>query len=194
MKILTTGEGGMALTNIPELYERMKLLRSHGITRNMDHMVHRSKGPWYYEQLELGFNYRITDIQAALGISQLNRLEEFILRRNKLAQNYDEALIEKKIRKQKLPKDVLSARHLYIIRVSAQNHVKFFEEMRREGIGVNLHYIPVHLQPYYQSLGFFLGQFPKAENYALEAISLPMYPDLSDTSQAQVIELIRKLI
>ena len=129
----------MALTNIPELYERMKRLRSHGITRNTDQMICRSEGPWYYEQLELGFNYRMTDLQAALGISQLKRLKEFVSRRNELAQKYDEVLNDLNIQKQKVPNEVVSSRHLYIIRVSAQHHLKIFEELRSEGVGVNLH-------------------------------------------------------
>jgi UDP-4-amino-4,6-dideoxy-N-acetyl-beta-L-altrosamine transaminase len=194
VKIITTGEGGMALTNDPEIYERMARLHTHGITRDSERMSREPDGPWYYEQLELGFNYRMTDIQASLGLSQLERLEKFVVRRNQLAQRYDEALANMPVRTQHLPADVMTTRHLYIIRVPAHKHLKIFKTFRNEGIGVNLHYMPVHLQPYYRKLGFIEGDFPEAEAYEKEAISLPLYPDLTNDEQDQIITLLGSLV
>ena len=170
----------MALTNDKELADRMARLRSHGITRDSKQLTHEPDGPWYYEQLELGFNFRMTDIQAALGLSQLGRLEEFVVRRNELAQRYDEALAEITVQLQKVPDDVYSARHLYVIRVPSERHCNIFKSLRDKGIGVNLHYMPVHLQPYYREIGFQEGDFPKAEKYGQEAISLPLFPIMTD--------------
>ena len=194
VKIITCGEGGMALTNDKELADRMARLRSHGITRDSKQLTYEPDGPWYYEQLELGFNFRMTDIQAALGLSQLGRLEEFVVRRNELAQRYDEALAEITVQLQKVPDDVYSARHLYVIRVPSEQHCNIFKSLRDKGIGVNLHYMPVHLQPYYRKLGFQEGDFPEAEKYSQEAISLPLYPSLSDSKQDHVIATLRSLI
>ena len=194
VKIITTGEGGMALTNEQEIFEHMAQLRTHGITRDSEYMTCEPEGPWYYEQLELGFNYRMTDIQATLGLSQLERLEKFVVRRNQLAQRYDEALANMPVRTQHLPADVMTTRHLYIIRVPAQKHLKIFKTFRNEGIGVNLHYMPVHLQPYYRKLGFIEGDFPEAEAYEKEAISLPLYPDLTNDEQDQIITLLGSLV
>ncbi len=187
VKIITTGEGGMLLTNDPELHRRMARLRTHGITRDPDQMTREPEGPWYYEQLELGFNYRMTDMQAALGLSQLERLEEFVDTRNALARRYDEALEDLPLRKQKVPKEVWPARHLFVIRVPTQRHRVVFESLHSAGIGVNVHYIPVHLHPYYRSFGFVEGYFPESEAYAQEAVSLPLYPDLSHEAQDHVI-------
>jgi dTDP-4-amino-4,6-dideoxygalactose transaminase len=155
-------------------------------------MSRRSKGSWYYEQLELGFNYRMTDIHAALGLSQLDRLEEFVIRRNDLAQRYDSALVNIPVQLQIIPKDVYSARHLYVVRVNAKQHRSLFEAFRSEGVGVNLHYIPVHLQPYFRNLGFKEGLFQESEDYGQEAISLPLYPDLSHEEQDKVIEVLTR--
>ena len=192
VKIITTGEGGMALTNSADLHRRMSHLRSHGITRDLNLLAHRSKGPWYYEQLELGFNYRMTDIQAALGLSQLERLDYFVRRRNELAADYDKSLTQLWIRRQQVPDDVVSARHLYVIRVPADQHRELFESMYKWGIGVNLHYIPVHLQPYYRGQGFFEGQFPESEAYGEEAISLPLYPEIEPHQHDQVIDFLSR--
>ena len=194
VKIITCGEGGMALTNDKELADRMARLRTNGITRDPKQMTREPLGPWYYEQLELGFNYRMTDMQAALGLSQLDSLEEFVARRNELAHRYDEALENFPIKRQMVPEDVYSAKHLYVIRVPSQLHLKLFENLRREEIGVNLHYMPVHLQPYYRSLGFQEGDFPETEAYAREAISLPLYPGLSDDEQDHVLTTLKRLI
>ena len=194
VKIITSGEGGMALTNEKKLSDHMARLRTHGITRDSKQLNHEPDGPWYYEQLELGFNFRMTDIQAVLGLSQLGRLEEFVVRRNELAQRYDEDLAEITVQLQKIPDDVYSARHLYVIRVPSEQHCDIFKSLRYKGIGVNLHYMPVHLQPYYRDLGFHEGDFPEAEKYGQEAISLPLFPSLTDSEQDHVIVTLRSLI
>ena len=194
VKIITTGEGGMALTNDPEIYEHMARLRSHGITSNPKHMTIESSEPWYYEQIELGFNYRMTDIHAALGLSQLERLDEFVEKRNELTQNYEEAFADDPIQRQVVPEETHSARHLYVIRVHKHQHLSLFEKFRGEEIRVNLHYMPVHLQPYYLKLGFQEGDFPEAEKYGKEAISLPMFLKLTAEKQNRVITTLKDFI
>jgi UDP-4-amino-4,6-dideoxy-N-acetyl-beta-L-altrosamine transaminase len=194
VKIITTGEGGMALTNDPEIKEKMELFRSHGITRNPEYLTHESDDPWYYEQLELGYNYRMSDIQATLGVSQLKRLDEFVEQRNELSQKYDEAFADIPVKRQVLPDETYSARHLYIIRVPKKERLNLFKILRSEGIGVNLHYMPVHLQPYYRSLGFQDGMYPEAENYGKEAISLPLYPKLTKEKQNRVITILKDFL
>ena len=194
VKIITTGEGGMALTNDNKLSNRMLRLRSHGITRDPEEMVSKSRGPWYYEQLNLGFNYRMTDIQAALGISQLNRLTRFVARRNELALRYNNAFNKLGINRLVVTEHNYSARHLYVIRVPANQHLRIFNALQNEGIGVNLHYMPVHLQPYYRKLGFEEGDFPESEAHGREAISLPLHPGLSEEEQQHIIEILGNLI
>jgi dTDP-4-amino-4,6-dideoxygalactose transaminase len=198
VKIITTGEGGMVLTNRQDLYEKLVRLRSHGITRDPDLMKERSPGPWYYQQIELGFNYRMTDIQAALGASQMVRLEKFIERRRALAARYDDAL---KVLPLTLPwqhPDARSAWHLYVIRLKLdtirKTHLQVFTELRTAGIQVNLHYIPVHTQPYYLDRGFAWGDFPDAERHYREAISLPMFFGLSGEQQDYVIDTLTKAV
>ncbi|MUG97028.1 UDP-4-amino-4,6-dideoxy-N-acetyl-beta-L-altrosamine transaminase [Scytonema sp. UIC 10036] len=198
VKIITTGEGGMVLTNQEDLYQKLIRLRSHGITRNVDLMQGKPDGSWYYEQLDLGFNYRMSDIQAALGVSQLQRLDEFVKRRRFLAERYNQML-------QGLPvvlpwqhPETESSRHLYVIRLKLdkinKTHHQVFEELRQAGIGVNLHYIPVHTQPYYQQLGFNLGDFFEAESYYQESISLPIYYELPVDSQSQIVTFLKKVL
>jgi UDP-4-amino-4,6-dideoxy-N-acetyl-beta-L-altrosamine transaminase len=194
VKIMTTGEGGMALTNSAEIAERVKRLRAHGITRDPTKMTRTPDGPWYYEQIELGFNYRMTDIHAALGLSQLSRLNALVGRRNELARRYDDAFAKLPIQRQELLDAVYSARHLYVIRVPATMHRGLFEHLRAEGIGVNLHYIPVHLQPEYRRLGFREGQYPQAEQYYREAMSLPMYSALTDEQHGRVAEVVTRVM
>ena len=194
VKIITTGEGGMALTNNSDLCLRMSLLRAHGITRSREKFERKSEGPWYYEQHELGFNYRMTDLQAALGLSQLNRLQEVVARRNQLAQRYEGSLVKLPVRFQKIPVKIQSARHLFVIRVLAEQHGTLFKSLLDAGIGVNLHYLPVHLQPYYRQLGFAEGLFPEAEAYGEEAITLPLYPSMDNEQQDYIIDVLTQLI
>lgn len=192
VKIITTAEGGLALTNDDALAEKMNLYRSHGVTRDQNLMTHEPDGPWYYQQVELGYNYRMTELQAALGISQIERLDAFVARRHELAKRYDALLQELPVTTPWQHPDSYSGLHLYVIRLQLdkidKTHRKVFEGLREQGIGVNLHYIPVHTQPYYQNMGFKQGDFPEAELYYTEAISLPMYQGLVDEQQDQVVQ------
>jgi UDP-4-amino-4,6-dideoxy-N-acetyl-beta-L-altrosamine transaminase len=195
VKILTTGEGGMLLCNRPELDKALRRLRSHGVTRDPAELECAEPDPWYYEQLELGFNYRITDIQAALGLSQLDRLDQFIARRRALAARYDAALAGLPLVTPAQDPAGRSAYHLYPVWIDAVRAGKsrraVFDALRAAGIGVNVHYFPVYLQPYYRRLGFAPGLCPQAERYYAGAISLPMYAALSDVQQDQVIAAVR---
>ena len=190
VKIITTGEGGLATTNKPQLAQRMAELRSHGIVREPERFEQSAAGPWVYEQQNLGFNYRITDMQAVLGLSQLQRLDEIVEERNRQLQHYQELLADLPVQLLKIPDDVLSSVHLAVIRLqqaTAQKHLRVFKGLRSAGVGVQLHYSPVHLQPYYRALGFAEGQFPEAEAYASSAISLPLFPGLSAVDQQRVV-------
>ena len=187
VKIITTAEGGVALTNDPALAARMASLRSHGITRDSSLMQSPSDGPWYYQQLELGFNYRMTDMQAALGCSQIKRLDDYVARRHRIAQRYDSKLAQLDVTLPHQSSDSHSALHLYPVQVDPAKRLQVFTALREAGIGVNVHYIPVHRQPYYDALGFRAGQFPNAERYYAGAISLPMFPTLTETDQDTVI-------
>ncbi len=198
VKIITAGEGGMALTNDEGLAEHMVMLRSHGITREASRLVDVSFGPWYYEQQMLGFNYRMTDIQAALGTSQLARLGSYIERRNVLAQRYDHALRDLPLQIPTVQEGNRSAFHLYVVRLKLnatdKAHRQVFESLRQRGVGVNLHYMPVHLQPYYRDRGFAPGQYPEAEAHGQEAITLPMYSSLTDQQQDQVVDSLYQIL
>jgi len=198
VKIITTGEGGMALTNDGELAERMAMLRTHGITRNPNKFMQPYAAPWHYEQQMLGFNYRMTDIQAALGASQLERLDKYIERRNALALRYDHALKGLSLQLPTIRPGNRSAFHLYVVRlknnVPLKSHRQVFEQMRDQGIGVNLHYMPVHLQPYYRERGYSPGQYPEAEAHGAEAITLPLYSGLSEQEQDQVVSALKKAL
>ena len=191
VKIITTAEGGMSLTNDDHLAEKMNLHRSHGVTRDQNLMTHEPDGPWYYQQVELGYNYRMTELQAALGVSQMERLDAFVARRHELAKRYDALLQDLPIITPWQHPDSYSGLHLYVIRLQLdkidKNHRQVFEGLRKQGIGVNLHYIPVHTQPYYQNMGFKQGDFPVSERYYSEAISLPMYQGLTDQQQSEVV-------
>ena len=193
VKIVTTGEGGMVLTNDKEVHEKLLLYRSHGITRDTKLMTRPVDGPWYYQQIELGFNYRMTDMQAALGYSQMQKVDEFVSRRRYLAKRYDELL--KNINNIQLPdqnEDTDSSWHLYVVRVDfskiSKTKQQIFAEMKDRGICLNLHYIPVHTQPYYKNMRFEDGDFPNSEKYYEEAFTLPLYYSLTDEQQDYIVK------
>lgn len=193
VKIITTGEGGMALTNDDALSKRLRMLRSHGVTNVRADMAERPHVEiWNYQQIDLGFNYRMTDIQAALGLSQAQQLDTFVTRRRAIAKYYDERLSGQPLVVPWQHRDTLSSYHLYVIRLKLdeirRTHRQIYDAMHAANIGVNLHYIPVHLQPYYESLGFSRGCYPEAERYFSDAVTLPIYPALTDTQQDFIIE------
>lgn len=198
VKIVTTAEGGAALTNDKALADKMALYRSHGITRDEALMENPSHGGWYYEQVDLGFNYRMTELQAALGVSQMSRLASFVAARHQLANRYNEKLAHLPITLPYQLADTYSGLHLYVIRLNlsaiTKSHKQVFDELRATGIGVNLHYIPVHLQPYYQRMGFNVGDFPEAERYYAEAISIPMFHGMSHEQQDEVVKQLTTIL
>jgi UDP-4-amino-4,6-dideoxy-N-acetyl-beta-L-altrosamine transaminase len=201
VKIITTAEGGMALTNDAAVADRMALLRSHGITRDASKMTKASEGDWYYQQIDLGLNYRMTEMQAALGVSQMQRLDDYVQLRHELAVRYDELLSDLPVQIPCRASYSYSALHLYVIRVAATasaNRAEVFHSLRSQGIGVNVHYIPVHKQPYYEKLGLQVGydalSFPHANAYYEQAISLPLYATLSFAQQDEVVVALRKTL
>jgi len=198
VKIITTGEGGMILTNQRPLYEKLTQLRTHGITRDAHAMATPPVGPWDYHQIDLGYNYRMTDIQAALGLSQTQRLDEFVQKRHSLVKVYNDGLRDLPLIRPYQHPDTDSAYHLYVVRLieteAPISRLQFFQKLQEAGIKVNVHYIPVHLQPYYRQLGFRLGDFPEAESYYAQAVTLPLYNDLSEGDQSYVIETVRRLL
>jgi UDP-4-amino-4,6-dideoxy-N-acetyl-beta-L-altrosamine transaminase len=198
VKIITTGEGGMAMTNDDQLANAMGLLRSHGITRDPGQMTHAPDGGWYYQQVALGYNYRMTELQGALGTSQLQRIDSYVSRRHQLAAAYDRLLEGLPIVRPWQHPDGYSGMHLYVVRIDpercARSRDEVFAAMQAAGIGVNLHYIPVHTQPYYQAMGFKPGDFPEAERYYAEAITLPMFPTLSDREQGNVVDALESAL
>lgn len=198
VKIITTGEGGMVLTNDAALYEQLCLYRSHGITRDPNHMTKESDGDWYYQQVALGFNYRMTDIQAALGASQMDRLDEFVARRRALAARYDALLRDLPLKTPFVLDGAQPSWHLYIVRIDFDRVHKtkqqIFTEMRARGIALNLHYIPVHTQPYYEALGFHAEDCPAAVEYYREALTLPLYPCMTDAEQEMAAWALREVL
>jgi UDP-4-amino-4,6-dideoxy-N-acetyl-beta-L-altrosamine transaminase len=198
VKIVTTAEGGAAVTNSKALADKMALLRSHGITRDTALMKNESHGGWYYEQIDLGFNYRMTELQAALGVTQMQRLTNFIEARHRLAARYNELLSNLPITLPYQLENTYSGLHLYVIRLKLDQikltHKEVFEALRENGIGVNLHYIPVHTQPYYKEMGFKTGDFPEAEKYYQDAISLPMFHIMTDEQQDEVVRVLTKVL
>ena len=198
VKIVTTAEGGMALTNDDGLAERMNLLRSHGITRDPNLMTGEPDGPWYYQQVDLGFNYRMTELQAALGVSQMQRLDDFVSRRHELAKRYNELLADLPVTLPWQHPDSYSGLHLYVIRLQLDNinrsHREVFEALKQQGIGVNLHYIPVHTHPYYCQMGFKGEDFPKSMAYYREAISIPMFYGLTEQQQDRVVAVLTEIL
>ncbi|MDZ5632387.1 UDP-4-amino-4,6-dideoxy-N-acetyl-beta-L-altrosamine transaminase [Janthinobacterium sp. GMG1] len=198
VKIITSAEGGMATTQDAQLAISLQQLRSHGITRDPEQMTHAPDGAWYYQQITLGYNYRMTDMQAALGLSQMARLDEFVAYRHTMARRYDALLAELPVITPWQHADGYSGLHLYVIRLQTerltQSHRAIFDALRANSIGVNLHYIPVHTQPYYQEKGFKPGDFPEAEHYYAQAISLPMYATFTEEQQDRVIEALREAL
>jgi dTDP-4-amino-4,6-dideoxygalactose transaminase len=188
----------MALTNSEQLAKKMSLLRSHGVTRDPEQMSSLEKNPWYYEQIDLGFNYRMTDIQAALGISQMQRLDYYVARRQLLARRYDELLEGLPLVRPVQNRDAYSAMHLYVIRLQLEKidilRSQVFQQLRDKGIGVNVHYIPVHTQPYYKHRGFKIGDFPESECFYDESISLPLYPTMREEQQDQVVNALADIL
>ena len=197
VKIITTGEGGMSTTNSTELADTMQLLRSHGVTRDASKMIGDSDGEWYYQQISLGFNYRMNEMQAALGISQMQRLNEFVDKRHRLRERYDLLLDSLPMIKPYQDEDCYSALHLYPIQIDASKTTKkrkeIFNKLRENGIGVNVHYIPVHTQPYYQQLGFKSGDFPNAESYYSNTISLPIFYSMTNKQQDEVVLMLKEI-
>ena len=198
VKIITTAEGGMALTNDEALANKMALLRSHGITRDPAQMTREADGPWYYQQIDLGFNYRMTELQAALGVTQMERLDQYVARRHQLARRYDDLLTGLPVTAPWQHADSYSGLHLYVIRLQLdkiqKTHRQVFEALRELGIGVNLHYIPVHTQPYYERMGFKPDDFPQSQTYYQEAISIPMFQTMTDEQQDEVIAALRQAV
>ncbi|MGH1422186.1 MAG: UDP-4-amino-4,6-dideoxy-N-acetyl-beta-L-altrosamine transaminase [Hyphomonas sp.] len=198
VKIVTSAEGGMATTRDPKIAGKLQRLRTHGITRDPELMTHAPDGGWYYQQIELGYNYRMTDLQAALGASQMTRVHEFVAKRHEVASRYDEALaaLNLPIKTPFQHADSYSGYHLYIIQLTEAaniSHLDAFTALRENGIGVNLHYIPIHTQPYYQGLGFKPGDFPVAEDYYSRSISIPLFHAMSDEQHDTVIEVLQKV-
>jgi len=194
VKAITTGEGGMACTANPGLAARLRRLRTHGVTRDASQMAGAPEGPWYYEQVELGYNYRMTDMQAALGASQAGRIDEFVTRRRQLAGRYDAALRELPLEPPPADPRALSAWHLYVVRLDAGIRRRVVDDLAARSIRTNVHYIPVHLQPYYRARGFQPGDFPQAERYYGRAVSLPLFPGLADADQDRVCEALRECL
>ena len=197
VKIITTGEGGMATTKDLAVAKTMQRLRSHGITREEAEMTEPPHGPWYYQQIDLGFNYRMTDLQAALGVSQLQRLDELVSQRHAIASRYDQSLSDLPLVTPWQHPDSYSATHLYVVRLRLErlrhSHREVFDALRAGGIGVNLHYMPLYLQPWYERLGFQPGLCPESERYYGEAVSLPMYPDLQSPQQDAVVNVLQEI-
>jgi len=198
VKIITTAEGGIALTNSKCLADRMNLLRSHGITRDSSCMTHDPEGPWYYQQIDLGYNYRMTELQAALGISQMHRLDAIVARRHELAKRYDECLHSLPLSIPFQHHDTYSAYHLYVVCLNldmiSKSRREVFDDLRSLGIGVNVHYIPLHTHPYYERIGFKVGDFPVAERYYARTLSLPMFQTMTIEAQNEVIQVIHKVL
>jgi len=197
VKIITTGEGGFVTTNCSDVYKKISLLRSHGVTRDFELLENKSEGSWFYEQKELGFNYRITDIQASLGISQLKKLDSFISKRRNIARIYNNSIENSLIVKPYNQKNIVSSMHLYPITLNlgalSVDRKEVFNYFIKNGVAVNVHYIPIHVQPFYKKLGFKIGDFPIAEDFYSKAISLPIFPSLKIEDQLKIIELVNKI-
>jgi UDP-4-amino-4,6-dideoxy-N-acetyl-beta-L-altrosamine transaminase len=195
VKIITTGEGGMLMTNKASINQQVQRLRSHGITRDPEELTHAPDGPWYYQQLELGFNYRMTDILATLGLNQLKRLDQFVKERHAIVNSYQKLFADFSIILPDQDPNCYSAFHLYVVRIpksETEDRKMVFERLRASGILVNLHYIPVYHHPYYQKFGYQKKNFPQAEKYYSEAISLPIYPGLTEEQIKMIVDTVTK--
>ena len=198
VKIITTAEGGLATTNSEDLANKMRMFSSHGVTRDQEHMNKPSEGSWYYQQVELGFNYRMNELQAVLGLSQIQRVNKFISKRHILKERYDVLLKDLPLIKPFQSSNCYSALHLYPIQIELDKvkitREQIFNELKEQGIGVNIHYIPIHTQPYYQKFGFKVGDFPNSETYYNRSISIPLYPDMTHKQQDKVVMAIKKIL
>ena len=194
VKSITSAEGGAVLTNQSHLYDKLKLFSKHGITKDLSQYHGQSHGPWYYQQLELGYNYRLSDIHAALGLSQLKKLDVFIQKRTMLAKVYDEKLANLPLKLPVVEPLSQSAWHLYMVELTVHDRQDVYQQLHAKGIGVNVHYIPIHLQPFYQQLGFKQGDFPFSELFYQHALTLPLFPSLTGIEQTKVIEVLHEVL
>jgi UDP-4-amino-4,6-dideoxy-N-acetyl-beta-L-altrosamine transaminase len=194
VKSITSAEGGAVLTNQSQLYQKLQLFAKHGVTKDPSQYQGESHGPWYYQQLELGFNYRLSDLHAALGLSQLSKLDVFIQKRSRLAKVYDNALADLPLKLPVEEPQFKSAWHLYMVELIQHDRQHVYQQLHDKGVGVNVHYIPIHLQPYYQQLGFKQGDFPVSEHFYQNALTLPLFPSLTDIEQAKVIAVLHEVL
>lgn len=197
VKIITTGEGGMVMTKSAAYHEKLQVLRTHGITRDKTKFIRKDQGSWYSEQITLGNNYRITDLQCALGVSQMTRIDSFLQKRRALAAKYDEALAGLPLQTPTVIAGALSSWHLYVVLIdknAPHTRLEYFKRLQDKGIGVNVHYIPVHTHPYYQELGFTAGHTPVAEDYYERVITLPLFPDLKDAEFSKVVTSVKEVL
>jgi UDP-4-amino-4,6-dideoxy-N-acetyl-beta-L-altrosamine transaminase len=194
VKSITTAEGGAVLTNDQQFHHRLQLFAKHGVTRDQEYMSEISHGPWYYQQVELGYNYRLSDLHAALGISQLKKLDDFIARRTDIAQYYHTQLAGLPLKLPPVVGDSHSAWHLYMVELVGHDRKTIYQALHEKGIGVNVHYIPIHIQPYYQNLGFKVGDFPHAEAFYENALTIPLYPGMTADEQDKVISALQEVL
>lgn len=194
VKSITTAEGGAVLTNQSQLHEKIKLFAKHGVSKDSSQYQGASHGPWYYQQLELGYNYRLSDIHAALGLSQLTKLDVFIQRRAELAKGYDQALANLPLKLPVVESHSKSAWHLYMVELTHHDRLDVYQQLHKKGVGVNVHYIPIHLQPFYQKIGFKQGDFPVSEQFYKNALTLPMFPGLTETEQLKVVDVLHEVL
>jgi UDP-4-amino-4,6-dideoxy-N-acetyl-beta-L-altrosamine transaminase len=194
VKSITSAEGGAVLTNQSQLYEKLKLFAKHGVTKDQTQYQGESHGPWYYQQLELGYNYRLSDLHAALGLSQLKKLDTFIQKRSELAKVYDQALANLPLKLPIVAPQSQSAWHLYMVELMHHDRQEVYQQLHDKGVGVNVHYIPIHLHPFYQQRGFKYGDFPSSEHFYQNALTLPLFPSLSDQQQNTVIDVLHEIL
>jgi UDP-4-amino-4,6-dideoxy-N-acetyl-beta-L-altrosamine transaminase len=194
VKSITSAEGGAVLTNQSQLYQKLQLFAKHGVTKDPTQYQGESHGPWYYQQLELGYNYRLSDMQAALGLSQLKKLHSFMQRRAEIAIKYDDALADLPLKLPVVESHSQSAWHLYMVELTQHDRQDIYQQLHAKGVGVNVHYIPIHLQPYYQKLGFKKGDFPMSEHFYQHALTLPLFPSLTAVEQTKVIDTLHEVL